>query len=245
MSSKDNLRSILITGGSRGIGLEFARQFLKKSNLVIVACRFPKKSLELLELKEQYPDQLIILHLDVSEEESRLRLYEKLIKKINKIDILINNAGIASGNEKFRYRFGDLNQTDLCRSLLVNAVAPLLLTEKLFSLLTKSSTPIVVNISSNSGSITKKQGNGSTGYGYSASKAALNMFTKMLSLELKKEEVIVVAFHPGWVRTTMLYCENAPLAPLDSVQGMISVIESLELNDSGKFLDWQGNELPW
>jgi hypothetical protein len=55
----------------------------------------------------------------------------------------------------------------------------------------------------------------------------------------------VVSFHPGWVRTTMLYCENAPLQPAESIGGMIRVIESLELDDSGKFLDWKGNELPW
>jgi NAD(P)-dependent dehydrogenase (short-subunit alcohol dehydrogenase family) len=67
----------------------------------------------------------------------------------------------------------------------------------------------------------------------------------MLSHELGEAGIIVVSFHPGWVRTTMLYCENAPLEPSESIGGMMRVIESLEIKDSGRFLDWQGNELPW
>ncbi len=239
------MRNILITGGSRGIGLEFTKQFLKKGDRVFVASRKPEKSTELRELKEHYKKQLNIEQLDVSNEISRSQLYEKITKVTDRIDVLINNAGIASGNEKFRYQFGKLNQEDLCRSLLINAISPLMLSEKLFPLLRKGKNPIVVNISSISGCISSKKGNGSTGYGYSSSKAALNMYTKMLSLELKKEKIIVISFHPGWVRTTMLYCENAPLEPQVSIKGMIAVIESLNLQDSGKFLDWQGNELPW
>jgi NAD(P)-dependent dehydrogenase (short-subunit alcohol dehydrogenase family) len=161
------------------------------------------------------------------------------------LDILINNAGIASGNEERRYRFGELIQEDLCRCLLVNSVAPLMMTEKFFPLLEKGSKPLIVNISSDSGSIARKRGGGNTGYGYSSSKAALNMITKLLSDELRESGVIVVSLHPGWVRTTMLYCENAPLGPTESIGGMIRVIESLEMDDSGNFLDWQGHVIPW
>jgi len=80
-----------------------------------------------------------------------------------------------------------------------------MMTEKCFPLLEKGTQPVVVNISSNSGSIAQKRAGGDTGYGYSASKAALNMMTKMLSHELRNSGIIVVALHPGWVRTTMLY----------------------------------------
>jgi len=239
------MKNILVTGGSRGIGLEFCRQYLKKGYRVFAASRCPEKSTDLQKLVAEFGDQLSVFSLDVSNQDSRERIYRKVSKEVDGLDILINNAGIASGNEKRRFRFGELNQDDLCRCLLVNAVAQLMMTEKLLPLLEKGSSPIIANISSNSGSITLKRGGGDTGYGYSASKAALNMMTRMLSYELMDAGITVVAVHPGWVRTTMLYCENAPLEPAESIRGMIRVIDTLEVKDTGRFLDWQGNELPW
>lgn len=120
-----------------------------------------------------------------------------------------------------------------------------MVTQKFFPLLEKGNNPKIINISSNSGCITKKEGNGSTGYGYSSSKAALNMITKMLSNELKEHGIIAIFFHPGWVKTTMLYTENTPLETIESINGMIKVIESLDISATGKFLDWKGNEIPW
>ncbi len=237
------MKTMLITGGSRGLGLEFTKQYLKKGLQVFAASRNPARSTDLQQLKTSYDDQLAIYQLDVSDEESRHQLYQKMSEKIRKLDILINNAGIASGNEKFRYRFGELNQEDLCRSYLVNTVAPLMMTEKFFPLLEKGKKPVVVNISSDSGCISKKNREGS--YGYSSSKAALNMITKILSIELRGYGIIVVSLHPGWVKTTMIYTKNAPLEPSESINGMIQVIESLEMKDTGRFLDWKGNEIPW
>lgn len=237
------MKTVLITGGSRGLGLEFTEQYLKKGLHVFAASRHAASSTDLQQLKTEYNDQLYIYQLDVSDEESRHHLYQKISKTIKKLDILINNAGIASGNEKFRYQFGELNQKDLCRSFLVNTVAPLMMTEKFFPLLEKGEKPVVVNITSDSGCISKKNYKGS--YGYSSSKAALNMITKILSIELKDYGIIVVSLHPGWVKTTMIYTKNAPLEPSESINGMIQVIGSLEMKDTGRFLDWKGNEIPW
>jgi len=239
------MKNILITGGSRGIGLEFARQFLAKGHRVFAASRYPEKSSDLQTLKATFDELLSICQLDVSDDDSRHQLFRQLSGEIGQLDLLVNDAGIASGNETRRYRFGDLDQDDLCRCLLVNAVAPLMMAQQFFPLLEKGTRPIVANISSDSGSIARKRGGGDTGYGYSASKTALNMMTRMLSYELGKHGIMVVSLHPGWVRTTMLYCENAPLEPADSIGGLIHIIESLEMKDSGKFIDWQGNELPW
>jgi NAD(P)-dependent dehydrogenase (short-subunit alcohol dehydrogenase family) len=239
------MKNVLVTGGSRGIGLEFTRQYLQKDFQVFAASRNPASTGDLQKLKTEYDDQLSVYELDVSDGGSRQRLYQRLSEKVEKLDILINNAGIASGNEKFRYQFGELDQGDLSRSFLVNSISPLMMAQTFFPLLERGKDPVIANISSNSGSITRKVSKGDTGYGYSASKSALNMIGKMLAIELKDHGIIVITFHPGWVRTTMLYCENAPLAPVDSISGMISVIETLEMKDSGRFLDWEGNELPW
>ena len=239
------MKNILVTGGSRGIGLEFTRQYLRRGHRVFAASRVPEKYSDLQKLKAKCEDRLFISQLDVGVEDSRHRLFRRLSKQVGKLDILINNAGIASGNERRRYRFGDLDQDDLCRCLLVNSVAQLMMTQQFFPLLEKGIRPIVANMASDSGSIARKRGGGNTGYGYSSSKTALNMMTKMLSHELKEYGIIVVSLHPGWVRTTMLYCESAPLEPAASIGGMIQVIKSLGMKDTGRFLDWQGNELPW
>jgi NAD(P)-dependent dehydrogenase (short-subunit alcohol dehydrogenase family) len=118
-----------------------------------------------------------------------------------------------------------------------------MLAELLFPLLEKGHHPIVVNLSSLNGSITRWDRPGK--YSYCASKAALNMITKTLSVELRDAGIRVVAFHPGWVRTWMTRNEPAPMEPAESVDGMMRVIEGLSLEDSGGFLDWQGQEVPW
>ena len=186
---------------------------------------------------------MVIHQLDVSDAESRHNFYQALLAQTAKLDILINSAGIIAGNEEYGYRFGDLRQEDIIRTLLVNSVAPLMMTEKVFPLLSKGTNSVVVNITSDNGSITRKNRGGK--YGYSASKAALNMITKILSNELMGSEIIVVALHPGWVKTPMTKNENAPLEPFESIGGMIQVIASLEMKDTGRFLDWKGNEIPW
>ena len=71
------------------------------------------------------------------------------------------------------------------------------------------------------------------------------MIIRMLSNGLKEHGIIAISFRPGWVKTTMLYTENAPLESIESINGMIKVIESLDISATGKFLDWKGNEIPW
>jgi NAD(P)-dependent dehydrogenase (short-subunit alcohol dehydrogenase family) len=102
---------------------------------------------------------------------------------------------------------------------------------------------MVLNLSSLNGSIGRWDRTGK--YSYTASKAALNMITKGLSFELREAGIRVVAFHPGWVRTRMTRKEPAPMDPEESVGGMLRVADSLTLEDSGRFLDWRGDEVPW
>jgi NAD(P)-dependent dehydrogenase (short-subunit alcohol dehydrogenase family) len=237
------MKEILVTGGSRGIGLEFARQYLEKGFRVFAASRHPEDSRPLQRLKEEHGEGLIVLQADVGHEESRRGLVKALSAETERLDMVINSAGVLSGNEEFCLPFGDLRQEDLCKTLLINSVGPLMIVEGILPFLRGGMNPVVVNISSDNGSISRRTQAGK--YGYCASKAALNMITKILSVELKDHGILVVALHPGWVKTSMTRNENAPLEPSESIGGMVHVIESLSMEDSGRFLDWKGNEIPW
>lgn len=237
------MRTILVTGGSRGIGLEFTRQYLAKGCQVFAASRRAADSDDLQQLGARYGDHLAVYSLDVADAGSRRDLFRALSARTEKLDLLINSAGVISGNEEFCYPLGELRQEDLCKTFLVNSIAPLMMVEGALPFLNQGAPSIVVNLSSDNGSMSRKNRKGK--YGYSASKAALNMMTKILSVELRDQGIIVVSLHPGWVQTTMTRKENAPLAPAESISGLIQVIESLDMKDSGRFLDWKGRELPW
>ena len=239
------MKDVLITGGSRGLGLEFVKQYLIEENRVFACSRNPDSYEELQTLRDEYGDKVILIELDVSSPESRNSSFTKVSNITDNLDILINNAGIRfGGEEKYNDEFGKLEKEDFSRIFEVNTIAPLMIVEKFLPLLQGVDGSKIINISSISGCITRRT-NSRGGYSYSASKAALNMITKTLSFDLKEHNIIVISLHPGWVKTTMELTINAPLTTNESVNGMIKLIKNLNLEDTGKFFDWQGNEMPW
>ena len=239
------MRRILVTGSSRGLGLEFVRQLLKNGDKIIACNRNPQKYSDLLELKDKFRDKLLLFDLDVSNKDSIENAFSLISKEINGLDILINNAGIRfGGEEKHCDELGKLYKEDFSKIFKVNTVAPVLIVEKFLPIIKEGTNPIIVNISSTSGSIGRRSRKGG-GYSYSASKAALNMITKALSVDLEEDGITVISMHPGWVKTSMEYTENAPLTTYESIKGMNRVIEGLTIKDTGKFFDCEGNELPW
>lgn len=235
---------VLITGGSRGIGLEFVRQLAMREDKIFVGVRNPDKSPNLASLQKKYKNLIHVFPLDVSSKESILEAFDRISRQTSSLDLLINNAGIISGTDKkglHTVPLGELHTEDLVKVFKVNSIAPILITERFLPLLERGSSPKVINVTSRLGSITLSNG----GYlSYRASKAALNMFTKSIAPELRSKGIIAVVIHPGWVRTEM-GGPGAPLTPEESVSGMLSVIDRLSVKDAGKFLDYQGNELPW
>jgi len=233
---------ILITGTNRGLGLEFVKQYLERGEEVIATCRDPEKAITLHDLQNDFADNLTIIQLDVVDKRSIDAAYERVKRKYEKIDLLINNAGIRSGGKKDGYTLGELRTENIGKVLQVNAIAPVLLAEKFLDLIEKGKNPKIINITSLLGSIGSKAR--VFRYSYCASKTALNMFSKLMSIELKNKGIIVVALHPGHVKTD-LGGPHAPLVPKQSIKGMLKVIDSLSLEDTGKYLDWQRNEIPW
>ena len=132
--------------------------------------------------------------------------------------------------------------SDLSRFFEVNSIGPIRVTRALLPNLRLGQRRLIVNISSDMGSVSMND-SGSF-YGYRASKSGLNMLTSTLAYELGPEQFTCVLLHPGWVRTDMGGFD-APRTPDQSVADMISVIEGLTPADNGRFLDHTGRTIPW
>ena len=237
-------RNCLITGANRGIGLEFARQLLARGEHVVATCRYPGKATALNALAGEYPGRLHVLPLDVADAKSRTALVGELPLVLGddddgaptRIDLLINNAGVLHSGE----RFGHVEQSILEDSLRTNALGPFLLAQALAPLLADAAR--IANLSTVMASIASRSEFRSPSY--CASKAAQNMLTVQLAHALATRGIVVLALHPGWVMTEM-GGEHATVATADAVGGLLQVIDAATPAQSGSFLDWRGEALPW
>ena len=241
------MKTALVTGSNRGIGLEFVRQLTNKEYFVIATCRSPEQATELQKLFQKNPHHLTIMKMDVADPQSVENIYQEIKSQIELLDLLINNAGVNLTRHEFERQpdyevLGKPHTATFLKTFEINSIGPLLVTTRFIPLLKKSQQPIVVNITSQMGSIERKNYGGY--YSYSASKAALNMITKLLSHDLRRLNITVLAVHPGWVRTDM-GGTAAPLSPQDSVKGMLRLIEKVTLRDTGTFFSWDGSIIPW
>ena len=228
----------LVTGANRGLGLELVRQLLGRHCHVVATGRQPGKATAMNTLAGEHPGRLHVLPLDVADPRSRAELVRELplVTDEESLHLLINNAGVLRGGE----RFGQVAPADLDASFHTNAAGPFLLTQALAPRLAEGG--VVANISSEVGSIGLRQEFRTPSY--AIGKAAQNMATSLLAQALSTRHVTVVALHPGWVRTDM-GGQNAALSVEESAAGLLHVIDRLTPDDSGSFLDWQGQSLPW
>lgn len=238
MTASSPLR-IAVTGANRGLGLEFARLWLREGHQVFALVRSPQKAGALAELEEEYSDHLFICPCDVGDDDSVAHAAEAVSRQTKGLDILVNNAGI------YLDRGGSLENLNLdaIRKVMdINAYGPLRVSHAFLPLLRKGTHQRLVNITSLMGSI-EDNGSGSS-YAYRMSKTALNMATKNMAHELRSDGITCVALHPGWVQTDM-GSKRAPLSIEDSVNGMLQVITNLSPDQSGCFYNYAGKELPW
>lgn len=228
--------SVLITGASRGIGLEFARQYAEAGWRVYACCRNPQGAGKLQRVADKYADLVSVHTLDVGDSGQIKRLANALANEA--IDVLINNAGIYLPD----YENSQINEQALIESFRINSIAPLIMAEAFADNLDKSSHKKIANITSKMGSIDDNSSGGR--YAYRSSKAALNMVTKSLAIDLAPRGISAIVLHPGWVQTDM-GGSNASTSVEKSVAGMREVIKRIELKDSGKFYGYDGQEIPW
>lgn len=232
------MKTILITGANRGIGLELTRQYAVDGWRVMACCRDPHKSDALNKLAAQHLELIKIYALDVADHAQIERLAQTLSNE--PIEILINNAGIYPKSDTSG--FGQTNYADWMTAFNINTMAPLKMAETFVKQITLGQQKLIVTITSQMGSI---EDNGSGGsYLYRSSKAAANMVMKNLAFDLKSKGITAVAFNPGWVKTDM-GGPNAMISVVQSVTGMRQVISKLTMADSGKFLGYEGNIIPW
>jgi NAD(P)-dependent dehydrogenase (short-subunit alcohol dehydrogenase family) len=232
------MQRVLVTGGNRGLGLEFVRQLLARGDRVYAACRHPGRTLALTELAGAYPGHLVVLPLEVDKERSIAELARETAALTDALDVLINNAGMLVSGE----RFGTLAAKSLSETFSANVIGPVLVTQALAPLLEKSGGGKVLNITSILGSIADTEAFGTPSY--AISKAALNMATRQLALELGPRGVTVVCAHPGWVKTDMGGA-GATLSPQASIAGLLRVLDAIKPTAAGTFVDYRGHKLPW
>lgn len=178
------------------------------------------------------------MQLDSSDEASVVQAAKALEGEA--IDLLINNAGIFSNGG-----LQDTTKDDLMKQFEVNGVGPFLVTRAfiphLKAAVAKNGSAYVAQISSYMGSITL---NGGGSYGYRASKTAINMINSGLAVDLKEHNIGAFVLHPGYVITD-LTGHKGDVTAETSVQGLIKVIATFSLADTGKFYDYMGKNLPW
>lgn len=240
------MRRVVVTGANRGLGLEFTRQLLAAGDEVVAGARQPKQADELHKLVSASGGRGSVVGLDVGDPDSVAGAALQIGERFDAIELLVNNAGIWSApGQPERASAGaleDLRPEPVLEVLRVNAVGPILVTQALAPLLAAAGRATVVNLSSGLGSIERATGRGNVAYGMS--KAALDMLTRHLAAELRRQGTVVVAVSPGWVSTDM-GGPAAPLGPPESVQGILNVIDALTPAQSGCFLDHTGATVPW
>ncbi|XP_051485361.1 C-factor-like isoform X5 [Apus apus] len=255
-----SVRSVLVSGANRGIGLGLVRQLLGLPNppqWVFAGCRDPKgqRAQELQELASKHPS-LVVVALEVTDPASIKAAAARVGEKLggSGLNLLINNAGMAKPNSLEMETLESMTEI-----YTTNTIGPLLLSQAFLPLLKKAaqgspgsalscSKAAIINMSSSAGSIQEVYLWGPTHVvSYRCSKAALNMLTKCQSLGYREHGVLCLALHPGWVQTDMggAGSQKPPLTVDESVRGMLKVLSSLSEKDTGTFLDWEGKVVPW
>lgn len=220
------MKTVLITGGNRGIGLELCKQYLQAGYKVIATCRKPSPELSSLDVS-------IIEQVELSHEDGIQKLIDALSE--TSLDLVIYNAGIL-----IQDKLDSAEYQNLENQFKINAIAPMMLSQSISKNLSAGSR--LVFITSRMGSIEDNTSGGY--YGYRMSKAALNIAARSLSLDLSGKKILVGLLHPGFVRTEMTGNQGT-LSPAEAAKSLMTQIEKLDPTTSGKFLHSNGSELPW
>jgi NAD(P)-dependent dehydrogenase (short-subunit alcohol dehydrogenase family) len=251
-----------VLGASQGIGLGFVEQFLSRSDVgrVFATYRSRQSAQPLLALQAQWGDRLVCLALDAQDPNQIVAVVAEVTQQVaeagTRLGWIINCIGMLhQGTLQPEKSLRQIDAAQLLTYFQVNSLPSVILAQHLAPVLkAKAGSPdrtIFATLSAKVGSIGDNQLGG--WYGYRASKAALNMFIKTIALEYRRTcpSTIVVALHPGTTATNLSepFRRNVPPEKLFSIERtvrqLMTVLESLSLENSGEFFSWDGTRLPW
>jgi len=221
----------VITGASRGIGRELVRQLLARGDEVDACVRDPEA------LRELRAEKLRVHRVDVTDAATVAALARELGSTA--VDLVINNAGVYGGAEQ---TIRGVDFADALRTFEANALGALRVSLAVLPHLRRGTGKKLVHVTSGMGSIADNTSGGF--YSYRMSKAALNMMSRTLAIDLRADKIISFVINPGWVKTDM-GGPSAPTEVADSVRGILRAIDGATLDDSGEFLNWRGGRYPW
>jgi NAD(P)-dependent dehydrogenase (short-subunit alcohol dehydrogenase family) len=220
--------------------LALASRFLQ-AGFHVFAGEF-EPSINLTTLAEQFPHMLTVMPLDVREMDS-IRAAAKLVaEKTASLDILLNNAGIHLEKQGRTLETLDFTNQHLEQTMAVNAFGPLRMAQQFHSLLAQGERKLIINISSEAGSIANCQRERE--FAYCMSKSALNMGSKLMQIYLSKQGFKVLAVQPGWMQTDM-GGSQAAITPEHSAAGIFELAIKEWAADDPIYLDYEGIPLPW
>lgn len=247
--------NVLIQGASRGIGLEFVRQLAADPSVgcLFAAHRPGRCSAALARLASERPN-VRLLELDVTDESSIASASERVGQSNIRLDLLVNCSGLLHDADRElapEKRLAEVGSESLLRSFAVNAIGPLLVAKHFEGLFNRAGKAVFASISARVGSIGDNRLGG--WYAYRGSKAALNMFTRTLAIEWarSRKNLICVSLHPGTTDTDLSrpYQANVPpgklFSPERTVGQLLAVLDSVTTDSTGRFLAWDGSEIPW
>lgn len=241
------IHTAMVTGADHGLGLALVKELLEE-DVTVFAGQFCQEEGGLDSLAGQYGERLKIVSLDIGSTDSVRAAAAVIASQTERLDLLINNAGILGDIDSTIY--DELDYDEMLRVFNVNSLGPLRMIQFLLPLLLQSEAKFIANISSEAGSI--GQNWRSSWFAYTMSKAALNMESNVVHAALKESGAQVLLIHPGWMQTYMRGSLDiqAELTPEESAAKIIQLILERvgrrgEMRKEPEYIDVHGKPLPW
>lgn len=238
----------LVTGATMGLGFELVRTGLERHYQMVACCiELPETGSELMKLKEQYQDQLMVLKMDVTQEADVMNASLSFAEKFDSLDFIVNNAGVL-----FESKFDksdpirDLDIDMFRKTLEVNTIGPAVVLKHFIPHIYKATEPCIINITSEAGHLSP---GGYVYPVYSVSKHAVNMYTQKIRNFVKedavKAHIRIFMVHPGRMQTVM-GVENAQISPVESAYGIHRLIDkTVDPKLDIPFVNYRGEPMPY